>query len=311
MKKEIIYSMPSLYREEFAVPSFHFGAEEKTVCVLGSLRGNEVQQLYICSKLVARLKELEEAGKLSKKHGVTVIPCGNNYSLNIGKRFWAMDNSDINRMFPGFNKGETTQRIAAGIFEKLQGYKYGIQLSSFYLPGEFVAHIRMMDTNLQDPELARLFGLPFVVVRHPVPFDTTTLNFNWQIWETKAFSLFTKETSIIDEATAEVGVSAILRFLARQKVIDLKMTGGFHSLVIKEENLSTVRAKTAGILRPFVQPFDEVRKGDVVAQILDPYEGGVKSEVKTPCDGVVFFLSSNQLIMEHTSVCKIAKHVHK
>ena len=41
----------------------------------------------------------------------------------IKKRFWSIDNTDINRMFPGYDKGETTQRIAAGIFEKIKDYK--------------------------------------------------------------------------------------------------------------------------------------------------------------------------------------------
>ncbi len=53
----------------------------------------------------------------------------------IKKRFWSIDNTDINRMFPGYDKGETTQRIAAGIFEKIKDYKYGIQFASFYIPG--------------------------------------------------------------------------------------------------------------------------------------------------------------------------------
>lgn len=59
-----------------------------------------------------------------------------------------MDDTDINRMFPGYNKGETTQRIAAGLFEKLQGYEYGIQMASFYMPGEFIHHVRIVKTAL-------------------------------------------------------------------------------------------------------------------------------------------------------------------
>lgn len=50
------------------------------------------------------------------------MPCVNYYSMNIGKRFWSMDNTDINRMFLGYDLGETTQRIADGVFKQLQGY---------------------------------------------------------------------------------------------------------------------------------------------------------------------------------------------
>ena len=107
---------------------------------------------------------------------VTVIPSANPFSMNIGKCFWAMDDTDINRMFPGYNKGETTQRIAAGLFEKLQGYEYGIQMASFYMPGEFIPHVRIVKTALDYADEGKDFGLPYVSVSEPAPFDTTLLN---------------------------------------------------------------------------------------------------------------------------------------
>ena len=54
--------------------------------------------------------------------------------MNVGRRFWAEDNTDINRMFPGYDQGETTQRIAARIFEALQGYSYGVQMADILDP---------------------------------------------------------------------------------------------------------------------------------------------------------------------------------
>ena len=33
---------------------------------------------------------------------ILIIPSVNHSSMNISKRFWATDNTDINRMFPGY-----------------------------------------------------------------------------------------------------------------------------------------------------------------------------------------------------------------
>jgi len=93
--------------------------------------------MYICSQIVKRLKILEKSGMIREGIEILVMPCVNYYSMNIGKRFWSMDNTDINRMFPGYDLGETTQRIADGVFKQLQGYRYGIQLTSFYQTGNF------------------------------------------------------------------------------------------------------------------------------------------------------------------------------
>ena len=229
MKEEVIFRMESAYREDFEVKSYHFGGPEKTMCIIGNMRGNEIQQLYIAGQMVRTLKRFEEEGRFIRRHGVTVIPCANPYSVNVGKRFWAMDNSDINRMYPGYNKGETTQRIAAGIFEKIQGYRFGVQFSSFYMPGDFVSHVRMMKTDYEDTGLAQLFGMPFVVLRKPVPFDTTTLNFNWQVWDTKAFSLYSRSTEKIDKKGADMAIAAVCRFLSRMNVLNYNVYGGYES----------------------------------------------------------------------------------
>lgn len=127
MKKETIFSLSSLYRDDFRVTGYRFGSGEKSCCIIGSLRGNEIQQLYMCGQLVKALAELEKKGDIAHDREILVIPSINNYAANIKKNFWCLDNTDINRMFPGDADGETTQRIAAGVFEKISGYQYGVQ----------------------------------------------------------------------------------------------------------------------------------------------------------------------------------------
>ena len=191
MRKKDIFVMGSPYREELKISGYYFGHGQKAACIVGSIRGNEVQQLYICSQIIRKLEELEASHGIVPGKEILVIPSVNHHAMNIGKRFWPVDNTDINRMFPGYDQGETTQRIAAGVFEKVKEYDYGIQFASFYMPGDFLPHVRRMDTGKQNTGLAGLFGLPFVVVRKPRPIYTTTLNYNWQIWDTNAFSLYT------------------------------------------------------------------------------------------------------------------------
>lgn len=62
MKKIELYRLKGLYREDFVVEGYRFGGEENSACIVGALRGNEMQQLYICSQLIKVLKELEAHG---------------------------------------------------------------------------------------------------------------------------------------------------------------------------------------------------------------------------------------------------------
>lgn len=181
MKIEEILTMSTDFREDNQIKSFTFGHGKKAACIVGAMRGNEYQQLYICSQLIRTLTRLEEKGAIVSGKEIMVIPSLNGHSINIGKKYWGMDNSDINRQFPGNPHGEATSRIAARVLEVVSAYDYGIQFPSFYLEGEFIPHIRMMETGKESSSLANLFGMPYVVISEPRAFDGSTLNYNLQM----------------------------------------------------------------------------------------------------------------------------------
>ncbi len=311
MLKEVIYSMKAPYRENLTIYGYHFGSGEKSACIVGPTRGNEVQQLYVCSQLVKILTLLEKKGSILANNEIMVIPSINHFSMNIEKRFWAMDNSDINRKFPGNPNGETTDRIAAGIFDCVKGYNYGIQFGSFHTPGDFIPHVRMMKTGYQNASLANLFGLPYVVTREPEPIDTATLNYNWQISKTNAFTVYTSATDFINEESASQAISSVLRFLTRMGIIKYNCHSGYIASVIEEKSLTSVRVDISGIYRRLKNPGDEVRFGEVIAEVLDPFEGEVISQILSPTEGIIFFAHTKPLVVQNCIVYQIIRRLHK
>lgn len=300
--------MKSPYRDDFTIEGYQFGSGEKTVAVVGAMRGDEIQQQYICARLVAALEELERKGRIADGKGILVIPSCNPFSMNVSKRFWAMDGTDINRMFPGYDKGETTQRIAAALFAQIKDYQYGIQMASFYMPGDFVPHVRMLQTGYEDVETACHFGLPFVTTRKPLPYDTTLLNYNWQIWGCKAFSLYAGQTNYVEDSTSMQSVEAILRFLNKEGIVSYKnKNAGYESVALDEKNLCNVIARRAGIFYRLKNTGMAVKEGDVLAQILNPYDSSVLEEVKAPVDGIVFFAHNKPLALEHAILYRIIR----
>lgn len=305
MVTENIFEIPSLYRDDFRIRGYRFGSGRKALCIVGSTRGNEYQQIYTCSQLVKRLKELEKEGKFVEDREVLVVPSLNPCSMNIEKRFWPTDNTDINRMFPGYDQGETTQRIAAGVFKKISEYENGIQFASFYMPGKFISHVRIMKTGYENVEKARQFGLPYIVLKVPKPYDTTTLNYNWQIWETDAFSLYGTTTERVDEKSAEELIQAILRFMTVNEILKGEVAGVYNSHVFEDRDLLSVRPQKSGIYKSMVPVQSKVLKGQLLAYILDASEGEVIEELHAPCDGIIFFEHDKPLVYADTAVIKL------
>ena len=297
MKETVLFTLDTPFRQPLQVRGWYFGnPDRKTMAVMGALRGNEIQQMYICARLIQRLTQLEQRGDLLPGCGILVIPCANQFSMNVGRRFWAADNTDINRMFPGYDQGETTQRVADHIFRALQGYRYGVHVTSFYLPGRCLPHVRIMNTGYEQPEEALDFGLPYVLLRQPRPYDTTTLNYNWQIWDTQAFSLYTRQTEAVDEEAAEQAVTAIVRFLSRKGCCQGDFGDGVLTRLLAEESLHTVSTRTGGIFVPLGELGEQVPSGRTVARILDPATAQVREELVTGVSGRIFFLHRACLI---------------
>lgn len=305
MREKMIMDLPALYRDSFRIRSFHFGEGEPSVCIVGAQRGNEYQQLYVTSLLVSKIAEIERRGGINPGREICIIPCANPYSINAKKRFWTADNTDINRMYPGYDLGETTQRIAAAVFDTAKDYHYGIQFASFYMPGRFLPHVRIMKTGLEEPELARKFGFPYVVLHQPRPFDTTTLNYNWQIWDTKAFSLYTTDTNHIDEKSAWEAVDGVLRFLHTRKILKERIPGGYFSEIIERTDLVSVRTSCAGFFFPEVSVGDRVAVGQKLAVIRDTYTNETKQVLRSPVEGTLFFVRNEPLTYQATAVFKI------
>ncbi len=305
MNKKIIYEIKGMYRDDFRITGYEFGEGREAVCIVGNSRGNEVQQIYCCSQLVKKMKQLEEEGRIKPSHKILVIPSINPYSVNIQIRFWPTDNTDINRMFPGYDLGETTQRIADGVFREIKDYEYGIQFTSFYMPGDFVPHVRYMKEGFTTREEAEKFGLKYIVERVVRPYDTATLNYNWQVWDTKAFSLYTNTTSKISKTGAGQAVLSIMNFLANNGIIKYEAIGEKNFRCFDDNDLISVRSAKSVFFASLVKAGDKVEPGTPLANITNPYEGDILETLYAPVGGVIFFLHNEPLTYANTAVIKI------
>lgn len=312
MKQHTIFTLQSPYRDDFRIRAFSFGEGKQELAIVGAMRGDELQQQYIAARMVDLLNIAEEEERITPGVCISVIPSINPSSMNIGKRFWALDGTDINRMFPGYDQGETTQRIAAALFDYVQRFNHGVQLASYYLPGNFLPHVSIIRTSATGTLLgeAKKFELPYVTIREPLPFDTVLLNYNWQIWDTKAYSLYAGTTDSIDYEAADVVIKSLFQYMRAQGMLTDAEVSDYpdtpeESHIINEEEVAVVLAPHAGILINTIGPGAIVKKGDTIAQIMHPLKGTIVCDIRSPRDGLVFFARNKSIAYQNTLLFKI------
>ena len=169
----------------------------------------------------------------------------------------------------------------------------------------------MPATGKESTSLASLFGLPYVLTSKPRNFDKTTLTYNWQINGTDAFSLYSGETDNIDVNLAKQAVSAVLRFLTRMGILKYNCHNGYIASMIQEEDLVSVKASAPGFLRRFAAINEEVNRGQLLGEVLNPYNGEILSEIRSTADGIIFFAENQPTILENASAFQVIKKLHE
>lgn len=175
-------------------------------------------------------------------------------------------------------------------------------MASFYQEGKFLPHVKMMNTGLADTNLMKNFGLRYGIIRNPRPYDTTTLNYNWQIWETQAFSVYAGDTDNINENQCREVVAAILRFLSSVGIIKAKIGLGYNTEIIEEAEIAQVKSENSGIFVSTVHAGDMVNVGQELGRIINSINGETDSIIRSEYSGVVYFQYGKPLV-NNKNVC--------
>jgi len=309
MKEEILFHIDSLSRGPMSVKGFRFGVPDSTPsCVIvGPMTGNAIDQLWIASHLVRflRQKELENAGFV--KGEILIIPTANTYSFNMGKVFWPMDNTDIDVMFPGYDKGETTQRIAAKLFEKSNNFDYAILLEARKDHAECVPYVKVLKSGSEDIEDARDFGLEFIYHKDVEPIDTVSINYNWQVWNAKSFSIISGKKGTLRKIESGKVIDAIIRFLSKKGLIDYALFEGSKGNVITKESIEIIKSVGAGLFDALTLVGDHVVHGQPLARIYNALDGSLLQTIVSPCEGIVTCRYDYPLIFQNAIAYRIAK----
>ena len=115
----------------------------------------------------------------------------------------------------------------------------------------------------------------------------------------------------VDESSAKQAVSAVLRFLTRMGILRYTSHSGYIASVVVEQDLTSVCSDNAGIYRRYFKPGDEVKRGEVLADVISPDDGSVISQIHSPTEGTIFFACGQPLIMEGTLLYRIIRRLHQ
>ena len=260
-----------------------------TLLVLGAVHGDEYEGPAVIPEVFAEVDVATMAGTL------LMVPICNVPAYEAIQRSSPVDGQNLARVFPGKADGTVTERIAYALTDKL------LRHADFLLDmhsGGVAATIPTLigyihddgDLGQRSQAAAEAFGAP-VMWGHPLPLPpgrslsaATDLGIP---------SLYT-EAPGGGTAAAEVvacfvrGTLNVMRHLGMLAGAPQTQPPTHH--LVGDGNLDVVtNAPVAGFFRAAVQLLDEVRRGQVLGTLHDPF-GAALAEITAPEDGVVILL---------------------
>ena len=263
-----------------------------------AIHGDEINGIEI----IRRLLKLPALKRL--RGTIIAVPMVNVHGI-INHSRYLPDRRDLNRSFPGSEKGPLALRLA-NLFMKeiVEQSTHGIDLHTGAIHRSNLPQIR---ANLDDEEtykLASAFDVPVIISSNlrdgSLREAAAEFGIPMLLYEAG-------EALRFDEVAIRAGVQGIINVM---RVLDMlppsrsKAKNRFESVVARSS--SWVRAPDSGILRAMVPLGSRVKKNTLLGVVADPF-GEKEVSVEATCNGIVIGRTNLPLVNEGDALYHIAR----
>jgi predicted deacylase len=266
-----------------------------TLFVSAAVHGDEINGVEIVRRLLAYPKLNNIKGTL------IAVPIVNVQGFLEQSRYLP-DRRDLNRCFPGSERGSVAGRLAWMFAQEIVAKAdYGIDLHTGAIHRGNMPQIRADVADSRTAELAAAFGAP-VTINSSVRDGSLR-----EYAASKGIPMLVYEAGEalrFDETSISVGYKGVLNAMRHIGMLPKSRRKPKASVIANSS--SWLRAEQSGIVRPFVGHGENVERGQLLATISDPF-GNNEVELKAKFDGIVIGRLNLPLVNEGDAVFHVAR----
>ncbi len=270
-----------------------------TVLIMAGLHGDELNGIEIVRRFLRK--------KLNKPSSGTIIclPIFNIFGfLNLKREL--PDGRDLNRSFPGSNKGSLAAQFAFHFLKEIAPHcDFIIDFHTGAAQRNNFPQIRCPFSDPDSLELAKVFNPPFIL-------DTALIAKTLResiIKSKKKILLFEGgKSNNIEENVIEEGLNGLKRLISHlgMRTYKIDFTQSRKPLFVGESKW--MRAPSSGMFQCFVSNGSAVQKGDKLALVTDPY-GKYEKKIKATQNGFVICINEAAVVYKGDAIIHIAKEL--
>ncbi len=266
--------------------------------VTAAMHGNELNGAEIINRLL-------QLSKLKKLKGTLIaVPIMNVYGF-INKTRTLPGGVSLGNNFPGTAQGSHAARLAHLFCTEIFPLaNYCIDLQTGWLNHTNLPQIFTTDNNEQEMELAHAFSAPVI---SEMTAQKGSLRAHANAQEVPYLVYEAGEAMRFDESAIRLGTRGIINFMRHIDMLPASSkprTAKHKSFIMKDTRW--VRSPTSGISHSTIKLGQQVKKGEQLTVIKDPFGAGSDVPVAAPFDGIVVSMNNLPLVYEGVSLFQLA-----
>lgn len=310
IRQETFFTLALPYRERLALERAVFeGGDGPRLAIVSGIHGDELEGLYVCHRLAARLAELAKRRPEALLGSVELYPALNPLGLDTLERGVPIYEVDLNRCFPGHAEGLLPNRLAHAAMRRLAGAALVIDIHASNVFLREIPQVRIARAfEGRLVPLARSMNLDLIWVHEASTVLEHTIAHSLNAAGTPCLVVEMGVGMRVTPDFAEQVTTGILHLARALGVLaaDLELGPAEHApLVANDGNVHYLNAETSGMFVPCVEHWIAVRRGDLLGRVVGPLQGETLSEVRSPCDGVLFTLREYPLVYEGSLLARL------
>ncbi|MDB5261346.1 MAG: succinylglutamate desuccinylase [Adhaeribacter sp.] len=288
-----ISRLPSGTVIDIPVHVFRGHEDGPVLLLMAGMHGDEVNGIEIVRRMLRRKLLHPQRGT------IIAIPVLNIYGfLNFSRE--VPDGKDVNRSFPGNERGSLASRVAhTFVREILPWVDYGIDFHTGGASRANYPQVRCVLSNAEAEKLAHAFGAPYLINA-----NYRAKSLRWEAGKHgKTIIVYESGESLrFDEEGILQGINGTLRVLQELNMQKSNVEPAKPPIICAKT--SWVRAKMAGLFRSQIMLGDYLQKSQVIGSIADPF-GQMSVRIKAPCAGYVIGLNRMPVVNQGDALLHI------
>ncbi|NJM51582.1 MAG: succinylglutamate desuccinylase/aspartoacylase family protein [Sphingomonadales bacterium] len=276
---------------------FHGKEDGPVIFVSGAIHGDEIIGTEIIRRLMKKLNPKHIAGT------ILFVPVVNMYGFISHSRYLP-DRRDLNRSFPGSERGSLASQLASIFYtEIVTKCELGIDIHSAAIHRYNLPQIRIAAGNARLKKLALEFGAPALI---EAPLRDGSLREIAKGDGVDMLLLEAGEGLRFDELSIRTGVNGILRVMRQLGMIKTKSLGKIPAPPAQVTKDAWLRASRGGVCRLQAVSGDAFKKGDTLAIISDIF-GQEEEKLIAPADGIIIGHATLPIVNQGDAILHIAE----